>query len=426
MRIHLMAIVILAAGGLSCSETTTVCPDCGAKQCADGSGDLGVQDGLATPDSGTGSWKTIRAFQFVLGKDSQCHAIEIDQQGYIYVGGSAQDPTGNVHSFVVISKDHGVTWTMSDDFQLDAAKHTYLFAMGIDGAGRVTSLGRGQGSVAGYQWLVRQYAKTADTWSTVDTFQLVTGKTASPLGLTSDKSGNIYVCGWGHNSSSIYNLVVRKSADSGKTWSTVDTYQKVSGFKTEGRTLAADSKDALYVVGAFNKDATTQTWLVRKSSDGAKTWNNVDEFSSGEVAVGMDILISSNHKIYVIGSLKETGKKRRWIVRQSTDGGTTWSTVDDFQLSTAYDTYGRGITFDKFGNLVAVGHGFDADGEHMITRRSADGGKTWSTVDTYQYKAKKSSQLIDISRDATGTLFAVGHGVDAKGSKHCIIRQVGK
>ncbi len=48
------------------------------------------------------------------------------------------------------------------------------------------------------------------TWATIDSYQLVAGKSAQPNGITIDPQGNIYVVGTAWDASNVYHWVVRK------------------------------------------------------------------------------------------------------------------------------------------------------------------------------------------------------------------------
>lgn len=61
-----------------------------------------------------------------------------------------------------------------------------------------------------------------------------------------------------------------------------------------------------------------------------------------------------------------------------------------------------GVTSDGHGNLLVVGGGYDNSGYHSIVRQSSDGGDTWSTVGDYQ------SSPTAVAADAAGGLWVVG------------------
>src|SRR5207253_10704396 len=108
-----------------------------------------------------------------------------------------------------------------------------------------------------------------------------------------------------------------------------------------------------------------------------------------------------------------TQTKWVWLVRRSTDGGATWSNVDTFQLSSSESSVAMGIGATASGIFVvgsasAVNKGVTSS--HWIVRKSTDGGNSWTTVDDYQLAPDSGSQARCIAKDANGNLFVAGSG----------------
>ena len=92
-------------------------------------------------------------------------------------------------------------------------------------------------------------------------------------------------------------------------------------------------------------------WIVRRSQDGGATWSTMDTFyGSVSTGKGTTYYIGAAHairadaagNIYAAGQLGIPNKSStswEWVVRKSSNGGNSWSTVDTFQLSTGFDTW---------------------------------------------------------------------------------------
>ena len=94
------------------------------------------------------------------------------------------------------------------------------------------------------------------------------------------------------------------------------------------------------------------------------------------------------------------------MVRKSTNGVTSFSTVDDF--GTTYRAQRFAAT--SSGDLYVAGFTTTSSGAYqMIVRKSASGTGAWSTVDGYQHPGISSIQPRSMAADATGNLF-VGAG----------------
>jgi len=156
------------------------------------------------------------------------------------------------------------------------------------------------------------------------------------------------------------------------------------------------------------KNQTSSAWLVRRSTDGGATWSNVDTFqlSSSKPAVAMGITANASG-IYVVGhayNLNKSITSSHWIVRKSTNGGNSWTTVDDYQLTPDNSSQARCIALDANGNVVVAG---SAAGKWII-RKSAGGTGAWMTVDVFQNGSATTTPNA-ITVDTSGNIFVGGN-----------------
>jgi hypothetical protein len=137
----------------------------------------------------------------------------------------------------------------------------------------------------------------------------------------------------------------------------------------------------------------------------------VDSFSAGGIGFAYGVFCHPTAGIFVTG---ESGSGKNgagvWTTRRSINGGITWSTVDIY--SGSYTGYKLGG--DAFGNIYAVGP--------SAIRKGVNGGASWSTVDNFSYciTTTNSSRPYKVSTqcysgiansftiDSNGNLFAVG------------------
>ena len=168
---------------------------------------------------------------------------------------------------------------------------------------------------------------------------------------------SVFVVGGGANS-----WIVRKSSNGGSTWQVVDTYQYGKNLKSHAFDVAADSAGNVYVAGFGNKLGSR--WIVRRLTNGGTKWSTVDEFrlSGGSYAEGRGIKIDSNNNVHITGMATSPQGNWNWVTRQRSAATGTWSTTDLFSLAPNQTTQGRSITADPAGNLFAAGYGYDAAG----------------------------------------------------------------
>ncbi len=210
--------------------------------------------------SGTGqTWSTVDTFQYN-GSSSMAHTV-ISTAAGLFVAG-----TGNGHWLVRQSTDSGLHWALVDDFQYPGGATAQWLAR--DPAGNLYAVGYGGGDQTGSSehWLVRKGVAngTGWSWSTMDDFQYATGENSSAAKVGVDASGDVYVAGYGADSTGVSHWITRGYA--GGLWETVDDFQFVSGKLSDGFAIGSDAVGNLYSAGAGRDSANEEHWLVRKSA----------------------------------------------------------------------------------------------------------------------------------------------------------------
>jgi hypothetical protein len=204
-------------------------------------------------------------------------------------------------------------------------------------------------------WKVRKSTiGNVNSWTTDDTFALTTTTYASPRGITADASGNVYVCGEASPKSGSLRWLVRK-LPLGGTWTTVS---EVSG---QGDAFArgiccfpgnsANTTEAVLVVGVINNK-----WTVLRSQNRGGTWQTVDSWSpsSKAAATASKIATDSVGNLYVVGWRGTWLYPIGWVVRMSSNGGNSWTTVLDTSEG-AYSSAGS-VSTDGVGNVWISGY----------------------------------------------------------------------
>ncbi len=174
-----------------------------------------------------GTWQTVDTFQTRRDWGSgSAFGMTVSPSGSIFVAGRAYNFTdGKQHWVVRSSADGGATWAIADNVTSPAG--TLAEALGIvaDAAGRIYVCGRADGG-NGNHWIVRRgqqvpktttvKGKTVTTlvweWSTIDDYQVATGKGSRANAITADALGNIYVSGMGNDANGVGQFIVRKLA----------------------------------------------------------------------------------------------------------------------------------------------------------------------------------------------------------------------
>jgi hypothetical protein len=189
-----------------------------------------------------------------------------------------------------------------------------------------------------------------------------------------------------------YNVVFIRSSDHGKTWSApVNVYGNVSW---NDKPLLAMSDDGHDVYISFNGPQGGDPWIAQ-SHDGGRTWTQTRITKSdlyyytfgGDVTPSGRVIFSESAVDYA-NSIGLTGTTKLFAV-VSADHGETWKRVlvDAFPVGLQsperadYYVGHTAVASDGHGNLAIA---YDAPttsygDQRIYTRRSTDGGLTWST-----------------------------------------------
>jgi hypothetical protein len=398
---------------------------------------------LSALAAGAQTWETVLDYQLVAGKESDGSGIVADAFGKVFSGGIGDDVAGTNHGIVLQTDTtqlantdpNPINWYFSDDTNPSATQdQSVIWNMGLDANGNVYSIGQltPNGTSRPY-WYVRKSSDSGATWSTVDQSYYGGGHFMDATGFAADDTGNIYVAGWGQDETVVgsgkhtttqttIHWLVRKSSNGGQTWNLVDD---LTGPAANG--VAYVPGAGVFVVGGRFVN-NNYPWLVRRSATGEPgTFSTVDSpfanVSSAARAVGGD----DQGNVYVSGSMfvitgvvtikhqTTTNGYYAWITRKSSDGGTTWSTVDSQNLG----GYGPvGIGKDAAGNVIVVG---GSSGDWIV--RTPDLSGVWHTIDDFQLTPGARAIASGATTDAAGHLLVAGSAWDSTGC-HWIVRRL--
>jgi hypothetical protein len=211
----------------------------------------------------------------------------------------------------------------------------------------------------------------------------------------------------------------------------VDLYQYAAGQWVDATGFTADNSGNIYVVGG-GRDAGTKKnrlgnlhWLVRRSSDGGQTWTLVDDVTGQDANCACFV---AGAGLFVAGP-RYASSSSVWTVRRSPNGQpSTWSTVDSPFAGGA-----AAVGNDSLGNIYVTGAKWITTATNpnitgywvWVTRESSDGGNHWSTVDTFAPAQNKNSNGLSVGRDSGGNVVVVGYAYDAQAVRHWIVRTPG-
>jgi hypothetical protein len=328
------------------------------------------------------------------------------------------------------------TWQTVDDFQYLAQTNgqgSQANALTVDPFGNVFVAGCGRDANGVAHALIRKSSDAGGTWALVDDFSTAPGSAfygggsgyLSGGGIDSDSAGVIYAAGR-YSTGNGYTWFAAQGSSAGTSWNNVDT----AGPVTMAVDVAADSAGNAFVVGRTNGVA-NGPWLVRKGANGGTSWATADlPFPADNGSHATAVFCHPTRGVFVTGG-HYVGSTFAWTTRRSLDGGFTWTTVDS-----SVPGVGFGIGADAVGNIYVVGNSQASNPSHWLTRKSSDGGNSWTTVDDYYLCVTVTNSIKPLrtsttchsaaatgfAADANGNLFVCGY-LDAGSPSTWIVRE---
>lgn len=400
---------------------------------------------LCGATAGAQTWQTVDDAQMAPNLSARALAIGTDPgRTLLYSAGwSYVDANGTEAGVVRASADSGQTWSTLDvwyptnvwpicEYQAfcSAPSSPALPSGGLFTAGDLCD---SPGNQATIDWIVRRSTDGGSTWTLQDQVDSGIGGKAQCRAIQVAPSGEIWAAGLTGTNQGAGGWVwlVRKSADGGDTWTTVDSLWGSS--VREARALGFGSSGATFVAGAVGN-----VWTVRRSTDDGASWTTVDSYQAGNYpSEAYGLAVDGAGNIYVAGSAQSSKKGSytdQWVVRRSSDGGSTWSTVDNFTLESyrnyqAPEGWPTAITIASSGDLFVSGFFTATDGLlHWLTRQGVPGSRgalNWSGIDNYQVISGEAARANGITTDSYGSVFVTGRAADASGVDHWLTRRFG-
>lgn len=313
------------------------------------------------------------------------------------------------------------TLSTVDDYQLLGTQPSIANRIRTDNGNTLYAVGRGLAAGAVARWIVRRGEGAGARWTTLDNFAYVETANTEANDFHTTDNGKLFVVGYG-TTGGVEHWLVRRSTDYGDTWTTVDDFVFSAGQDSRAQAVTSDRLGNVFVAG-FGSDGTSETWIVRKSEDGGDTWTKIDDFqfSDTEDTRPVGIAVDEENSVYVVGG-GSVGSERHWLTRKIINGGNSWTTVDDFHDNLIHDA--SDIAYDGNGNLYVTGSGQVADQFNGFTRKSSNQGATWTTVDEFDYSSAVTDSTTvfwGIAVDPASNPYVVGSS-DIGTETHWIVR----
>ncbi len=311
-----------------------------------------------------GVWSTVDDYIYSIGLRSHPQAI-VRTGRDVFVAGGGNNASNAGPWLVRRSTNRGATWSLIDTFEDPAAPASFANAAVVDRNGAILVGGPSNVGAVGYHWVVRSSANLGASWTTSDDVAPMTAA-AGVTGLALATNGDVYACGYNWDGAQ-YRWQVRRRPANSAAWSMVDDFVP-SGLTTPNGLFAygvAAGAGTVMVAGAYLVGGAYH-WVVRRSTNSGASWTVADDFGSVCIphAIGYD---STRDAWYAVGRCA-TGSAYSWITRRSADGGATWTTEDTYQLTPGESSRAMAVGVTGRGEVYVAGRGGLGATTHWIVR----------------------------------------------------------
>jgi len=224
------------------------------------------------------TWQSVDILgSLALFDQSEARAIAFKGDAVFVVGYLSSDPEAFSAKVWTVRRSlaKGETWTTVDAVQLEPAQASSAEAITVTPAGHIIVVGSataGSGASHINYWLVRRSTNGGESWETIDTLITQDSGAAIPDAVTSDQAGNIWVCGYSSRNGALNGWFVSRGTERGDgtvTWSNSDfvpgqnrpnglTSDRTGRIFVTGRSVLGNGVN-LFTTRVLEADAASQT-----------------------------------------------------------------------------------------------------------------------------------------------------------------------
>ncbi|MFX1392897.1 MAG: SBBP repeat-containing protein [Promethearchaeota archaeon] len=201
-------------------------------------------------------------------------------------------------------------------------------------------------------------------------------------GIVMGLDGYIYVTGLNLTSTSVDIILLKYNKTNGNFEdSRIFIADRSIGLSTQGRDIAVDSFNNIYIVGINESNGREDILLLKYDNNlnfkWCKIWNNIS--GNSDIEMGFSIAIDSKDNIYVTGSISKSGVSAADILllKFNIDGNLSW--YRSWDNCGSYDT-GSGIAVDYQDYIYIAGIETNASGifNSILLKCDSNGNQIWN------------------------------------------------
>jgi hypothetical protein len=354
--------------------------------------------------------------------DSAQWGVSADGVGNVYIsgrtGGNLGGPSAGEEDAFVAKYDEagGLLWLR----QLGTTKNDSSRDVSTDGLGNVFVSGFTSGSLGGPltgtsdAFVAKYDAAGKLLWAQ----QLgATGTGTSSNGVSTDHLGNVYISGSttgvldGSNIGGSDAFVAKYSANGNHLWT-----RQLGSTELDFNTLvSADGLGNVYLAGRTNgslggpnEPGDLDAWLAKYTAEGNLEWTR--QFGTTKLDTAYGVSADGLGNVYFTGTTRgsldgpSVGESDAYLAKYDQAGNLLWVR----QLGSSSPDHSWDVSADALGNAYIVGHTGDSAGGHnanaFAAMYNAAGNLQW----VYQFGTNTNDAATGVSADAHGNVYIVG------------------
>lgn len=307
------------------------------------------------------TWANSDSFHTGAGQWNYPTGIAADSDGNLFVSGVSED-LGGIFAMVRKSTDHGATWTTAARYRKPGSAGCKSYNVKSFGGGLVFTLGRHAGGVL--HWLIRRSTDGGVTWADVDDPHATESYTSKVLDMARARNGDLVAFGF-LDSASKEAWLFRRSSDDGGTWTDLSSDHTQAGFTDVAGGLTATASGALIAAGWTIDPQGPIRALLRKSTDSGATWSTVDDYQlDSRRTLYQGVVEDSRGRLLALATQaieeRADAGPARGMIRMSCDGGESWQDFVELRGTDGVDATYTSLFLDASDQLFVSGRHGDA------------------------------------------------------------------
>jgi len=331
--------------------------------------------------------------------DDYVNAMMMDKSGNIYLTGTTMKETANIKGDFLTVKFNGEgveEWAVK--YNGTGSGDDFAWSIATDKVGNVFVGGTTKDSLFGNDFCVIKYSPLGkQEW--VKVYNGPANRTDDLYKITTDKQGNVYLCGSSYGKETYEDYATVKFSGSGKQlWAA-----RYTGPKTGtdiAKAIALDKSGNVYVTGISSYDFLT----IKYSPSGKELWTK--RYSTDLMHDAYLIRVDDSGNVCVAGTAHGANMLDDWtVVKYGAQGNELWHYV--FDGYEGGDDLPKAMALDKAGNLYVTGGTYTKSyGPNFVTIKF---NRATGNPDGYiEYKGYSFDEPKAIAVDKDGNIYVTG------------------